>query len=480
LPGLAYRCRNDKERTMEFISEGTLPLTGYSPADFIEGRMTFGRVIHPHDRESVWNTVQAALREKKPYQLVYRFRTASGEEKWAWEQGRGVFSTGGELLFLEGLITDMTERKRAEEVLRQSNERFHLVTRATNDAVWDWDLTTNALWWSENFQTLFNYKPEQIEQTVQWWVNRLHPDDREWVFSGVLTAIDRGERFWSGEYRFLRGDGTYATIFDRGYVVYDEKGKSVRMIGAMMDITERKLAQEELEKSHTQLRDLSTRLQSRLEEERTRIAREIHDEFGQVLTVLKMELSWLQKKFSGKQQQALREKAQSMSKLIDAAIRTVRKTATELRPGILDDLGLTAAIEWQAQEFEKRTGISCRLSIAPEDLTADPERSTAIFRILQEALTNVARHAKAGQVDIQLLREEPSLVLKVRDDGIGITEDQATHSKSLGLLGIRERVRLWGGKVTIRGVKGKGTEVHVQLPIERRASRRYDQNSHRG
>src|SRR5581483_2036201 len=263
-------------------------------------------------------------------------------------------------------------------------------------------------------------------------------------------------------------------------VVYDEKGKPIRMIGALMDITERKLAQEELEKSHAQLRDLSTRLQSRLEEERTRIAREIHDEFGQVLTVLKMELSWLQKKFSGKQQQALREKAQSMSKLIDAAIRTVRKTATELRPGILDDLGLTAAIEWQAQEFEKRTGISCRLSILPEDLTADPERSTAIFRILQEALTNVARHAKAGQVDIQLLREEPSLVLKVRDDGIGITEDQATHSKSLGLLGIRERVRLWGGKVTIRGVKGKGTEVHVQLPIERRASRRYDQNSHRG
>ena len=480
LPGLAYRCRNDKEWTMEFISEGTFPLTGYPPSDFIEGRVTFGRLIHPADREPIWNIVQAALREQKPYQLVYRIRPASGNEKWMWEQGRGVFSPGGELLFLEGLITDMTERKRAEEVLRQSNERFNLVTRATNDAVWDWDLTTNALWWSENFQTLFNYKPEQIEQTVEWWVNRLHPDDRDRIFSGVLAAVGRGERFWAGEYRFLRGDGTYATIFDRGYVVYDEEGKPIRMIGALMDITERKLAQKELEKSHAQLRDLSTHLQTRLEEERTRIAREIHDEFGQVLTVLKMEISWLQKKFSGKQQQALREKAQSMSKLIDSAIQTVRKTATDLRPGILDDLGLTAAIEWQAQEFEKRTGIPCKLSILPEDMTIDPDRSTAIFRILQETLTNVARHAQAARVDIHLTRTDEALILKVKDNGIGITDHQATDSKSLGLLGIRERVRLWQGEVTISGTERLGTEVHVRLPIERGpAPGRYDQNSHR-
>jgi len=232
---------------------------------------------------------------------------------------------------------------------------------------------------------------------------------------------------------------------------------------------QRKHAEEQLEKSREQLRYFSTYLQSRLEEERTHIAREIHDDLGQTLTVLKMELSWMQKRFSGNQH-TLREKIQSMSKLIDDAIQTVRKIATDLRPGVLDDLGLTAAIEWQAQEFEKRTGIPCRLNIVPEDLTVDPDRSTALFRILQEALTNVARHAKADQVDIRLIKETSSLVLQVKDNGIGITEGQANHSKSLGLLGIRERVRLWEGKVTIRGVKGEGTEVYVQLPAERGTS----------
>jgi PAS domain S-box-containing protein len=466
LPGYAYRCKNNREWAMEFASEGILPLTGYAPSDFIDGKIVIGELIHPDDRGPVWDTVQAALLEKKPFQLIYRLRTAYGE-KWAWEQGRGVFSSAGELLFLEGFVTDMTERKQVEEVIRQSNERFHLATRATNDAIWDWDLVTNAVWWTENFQTLFKYKSVNMQSRFDWFSERLHPEDREPVLSDVLAAIARGEEFWSGEYRFLRGDGTYATILSRGYIVHDEKEKPVRMIGAMMDITERKRAEDELQKSREQLRDLSAHLQSRLEEERTRIAREIHDEFGQVLTVLKMELSWLQKRFSGKQQ-TWREKVQSMSKLIDAAIQTVRKTATDLRPGILDDLGLTAAIEWQAQEFEKRTGIPCRWNVVPEDIVVDPDRSTALFRILQETLTNVARHAKASQVNIRLMEKDHSLVLDVTDNGTGITENQATDSKSLGLLGIRERVRLLGGNVTFLGEEGKGTEVHVQLPIERR------------
>jgi PAS domain S-box-containing protein len=465
LPGLVYRCRNDKEWSMEFISEGAIALTGYTISDFIEKKITFGQIIHPDDREPVWNAVQGAIQGKKPFRIVYRIFTATGEEKWAWEQGRGVFSPAGELLFIEGFVTDMTERKRIEEVIRQSNERFHLATRATNDAIWDWDLVTNTVWWTENLQTLFHYKPVEIQTKFDWWMERLHPEDREPVFLDVLATIDHGEQFWSGEYRFLRGDGTYATILSRGYIVHDESGKPVRMIGAMMDITERKRAEDELQKSREQLRDLSAHLQSRLEDERTRIAREIHDEFGQVLTVLKMELAWLQKRFSGKQQ-TWREKVQSMSKLIDVAIQTVRKTATDLRPGILDDLGLTAAIEWQAQEFEKRTGIPCRWNIIPEDITVDPDRSTALFRILQETLTNIARHAKADQVQIRLMQKNDSLILDVKDNGTGITEDQATHSKSLGLLGIRERVRLLGGEVTFRGVEGKGTEVHVELPIE--------------
>ncbi len=144
------------------------------------------------------------------------------------------------------IVREITERKRAEEALRKSEERFQLATRATNDAIWDWDLMTDALWWNEGFKTMFGYKDEEIEPRVAWWRDRIHPEDKERVLSGIQATIDRREQFWSDEYRFRRGDGSYAALLDRGYVLHDPSGKPVRMIGAVMDITERKRAEEAL------------------------------------------------------------------------------------------------------------------------------------------------------------------------------------------------------------------------------------------
>ena len=158
-------------------------------------------------------------------------------------------------------------------------------------------------------------------------------------------------------------------------------------------------------------------------------------------------------------QKRLQGKMKSMSRLIDQTIQRVRKIATELRPGVLDDLGLPAAVEWQTQEFQSRTGIKCQLTLHPEEMTLDPARSTAIFRIFQETLTNVARHADADRVKIRLVEEGGRLVLEVADNGKGITESQISNSKSLGILGIRERALLWGGEGKIEGVPRKGTTV---------------------
>ena len=212
-----------------------------------------------------------------------------------------------------------------------------------------------------------------------------------------------------------------------------------------------------------QLRDLTAYLQTAREEERTHIAREIHDELGQTLTALKFDLSWLTKRLP-EDRADLENKAQVMSGLIDETIHTVRRVATELRPGLLDDLGLAAAIEWQAQEFAARTDIGCELQLDDESISPDRDLTTAVFRIFQETLTNIARHAEATQVRVTLADRPDALVLTVQDNGKGITEDQVSDSKSLGLIGMRERARAWGGDITFEGIPDRGTTVTVRVP----------------
>jgi len=230
---------------------------------------------------------------------------------------------------------------------------------------------------------------------------------------------------------------------------------------------------EELERSREQLRKLSRRLQSIREEDSKRIAREIHDELGQSLTALKMDLSWLASRFPEdiSDRRLLLDKIKAMTSLIDRTIQTVQKISSELRPGLLDDLGLIPAIEWQAQEFQKRTGIHCQLEIEGETLDLDSDRSTAIFRVFQEALTNVARHARASRVSINLRTDAEKLELRVTDNGIGISEKAVQAIDSLGLMGMRERLHPFGGELGIRGWPNKGTELTVSLPLKKSRSK---------
>ena len=230
-------------------------------------------------------------------------------------------------------------------------------------------------------------------------------------------------------------------------------------------LTERKRAEEELRESREQLRELSRETHSAIEEERRRIAREIHDQLGQELSLFQLELGLVQDQLL-RTQKDLRVKLKSMSGLVDSSIRTVQRISADLRPTLLDNLGLGAAVEWAVKEFQQRTRIRCRISLDPSEVKLDQERSTALFRILQEALTNVLRHAKAKKVSVRLVSREEEVVLAIRDDGIGIPRQRINDSKSVGLTGIRERVRPWGGKVTITGVPHKGTEMTINVPMK--------------
>ncbi len=240
-------------------------------------------------------------------------------------------------------------------------------------------------------------------------------------------------------------------------------GKTI-FTAILWDLTERKKTEEELKRSREELRILTARLQQAREEERTVVAREIHDQLSGALTVLKMDLSFLANRIP-REDAALTDKAETMSRVIDATLNSVRNIATQLRPSVLDDLGLIAAIEWQAEEFQNRSRIQCRVDLECEQVALDKNRSTAIFRIFQEALTNVARHAGASEVWVRLTAAAGSFILQIRDNGRGITQEEISSSKSLGLLGMRERALAFGGEVVIAAGPGQGTTVTLKMPV---------------
>jgi PAS domain S-box-containing protein len=228
---------------------------------------------------------------------------------------------------------------------------------------------------------------------------------------------------------------------------------------------ERRRAEEQLQQSQHRLRSLTARLESVREDERIRIAREIHDELGQALTGVKLELSLLHDQMP-EGRPSLLATLESIAKLVDTTIQSVRRIATELRPVVLDQLGLIPAIEWQAREFQSRTGIQCTLDIYLRSVSLSQAGSTAMFRIFQEILTNVARHARASTVNITLQEQAGTLVLEVRDNGRGVTDAELADPKSLGLVGMRERALLLGGETTIKGTPAKGTTVKVRIPLD--------------
>ncbi len=252
-------------------------------------------------------------------------------------------------------------------------------------------------------------------------------------------------------------------IIEGDYIcLYDREGRFIGHFGIQRDVTQRRQEENETLRSRQELRDLTARLQLVREEERTSIAREVHDELGQSLTGLKFDLAWLKSRMTDR---TLIERVQSIMVRIDGAMDTVRRIATDLRPSILDDLGLVAAVEWQAQEFERSTGITAELEVQATYPELDDVCATTAFRILQETLTNVARHAHATRVKIALQVSSKELMLEVRDNGRGISKSDLLSSTSLGLIGSRERALACGGKLVIRGIRDHGTIALLRIPL---------------
>ena len=367
------------------------------------------------------------------------------------------------------LRAENAERKRAEEQLKQSESQLAEAQHLAHVGSWNWDLQSNALNWSDELYRIFGVDPQAFNPAFEDVVIEfIHAEDRALVRGTVENSLKTQEPF-NFYYRILRPDGEERVIHSRGDVVGDEHGNPSRMFGTAQDVTERRQAEERLRATTEQLRALSARIHAAKEEEGTRIAREIHDELGATLTSLRWDLESFDKVISESesqlQLQLLREKIGAMLQLTDATISAVRRISSELRPSVLDDLGLVEAIEWQAQQFQARTGVICRCDCSLESVDLNQEQSTAVFRILQETLTNILRHAQATSVDIKMKKEAGEFILTISDNGRGITEEEKSGQLSLGIVGMRERSHLVGGKIHIAGVERKGTVVTVRIPI---------------
>ena len=463
IPVMAWSVRPDG--IVDFLNQRWLDYSGLSFEQYIENPTG---PIHHEDIPRVMEKWRTSISAGEPYEAEMRLRRADGEYRWFMVRTEPLRDEQGAIVSWYGVSTDIEDLKRAEAALKESQRRLEEAQRITHVGHWDRDLETGRITWSDEIYRILGLSLQERDSTRTEWLDIVHPEDRQRL-SLAIEEMQRGIRRFDVEFRIVRPNGEVRFLHSLGDVIRDERGRPLRRFGTAQDITERKQAEEKLRATSEQLRSLSASLQSAKEEEGARIAREIHDELGSRLTSLKWDLEGINKILSdsGEQLPELRKKLETMIELTDETIDTIGRISSELRPSILDDLGLVAAIEWQAKEFQTRTRIVCTCDCSMENVGLNRKQSTAVFRIFQEALTNVLRHAQATKIDIRTKQEDGQFVLTVSDNGRGITEAEKSDVLSLGLLGMKERARLVGGEIDIARSEEGGTAITVRVPVAR-------------
>jgi PAS domain S-box-containing protein len=461
IPIMAWSVQPDG--TVDFVNRRWLDYTGLSFEEEIE-RPT--RAIHPEDLPRVIEKWRADMADGRASEDEMRMQGADGEYRWFLVRTAPLRDEQGNVVKWYGVSIDIQERKQAEAALRRSEDRLRLVIETIPAMVF-----TALPDGSVDFvnQRWLQYMGLSLEDVRDWgWKDTIHPEDRDRSCDHWRAAMAAGQPA-ENELRVRRADGVYHWILGRFVPLRDESGKIVKWYGVSTDIDNRKRAEEQLKRSNEELHALSARLQSVREEETMRIAREIHDELGATLSSLRWDLEEVEEIVSESADLSpladLRQKIAAMIRLAETIIDTVRRIASELRPTALDEFGLSAALQWHAQQFQARTGIVVDCDCSLDNLDLNREQATAIFRIFQEALTNILRHAQATRVEVVMKQAAGDFVLTISDNGKGITEAEKSVRSSLGLLGMRERAHLIGGEIDIAGAEGQGTVITLRVPI---------------
>jgi PAS domain S-box-containing protein len=359
------------------------------------------------------------------------------------------------------VMLDINERRKAELALMESEERFRVMADSAPVLIWITMSDDRFMWFNKVWLDFTGRKLEQ--ELGDGWTEGVHPEDLQECIDIHASAFEARQPF-STEYRLRSHDGSYRHVLANGVPRFSPQGEFVGFIGSCTDISDRKKIEEALQHSKQMLRHLVSYQERVREDERKRIAREIHDDLGQNLLALRLDVSMLHTR-TERTHPKLNKRVSAALDQIDATMRAVRSTINNLRPTVLD-LGLNAAIEWQVNDFQRRSGIACELSMDENDLDLDDTRATALFRILQESLTNVIRHAQASRVQIDVHKQGNSIYMRVADDGIGIYPDCRRKANSFGLVGIEERVSALGGSLVIDTDRDSGTALIISIPLQ--------------
>lgn len=451
----------DKNGNLTYVSSSVKRVLGFTPKEAL------GKNINNFLPESQIPKSQRAFNEVMSNKIVEGLQLEIYRIDGSLitvEVNASPITKYGRVTGVHGVIRDITERKQAEKILRESYERLLTVLESLDSVVYVADIKTYEILYANKYIT--NLMGDVTGKTCWQVFQKDQSGPCPFCTNDKLLTPDgkpTGVYVWEFQ----------NTVTNRWYLIHDQAiqwiDERMARLEIATDITEQKQTLEELKNSHEKLRALTAHLQSVREEERTKVAREIHDELSQALTVLKIDLSDLSADFDElepEKKSLLLSKMQDLSKSVDGIIDNMHRISMELRPSMLDDIGLVAAIEWQTQEFQRRTGIQCAL-VQIDNIIPDKKTATGLFRIFQEALTNVTRHANASEVKINLHRDRGNIILDIEDNGRGIQEGKLSDPRSFGILGMKERAAILGGEIRIKGAQGKGTLVIASVPDSR-------------
>jgi PAS domain S-box-containing protein len=441
------------------VNDTACTMFGYAREEFPQ--LTVGDLSSgtpPYTQEGALKICQQAL-SGTPVTAEWCSRRRDGSLFWTEVNAR--LAVIGDQTRLLVTSRDISERKKASDQVRKLSQAVEQspVSIVITDRAGTIEYINPATC------RLTGYSNEElIGETPRIFKSRHTPRE---IYELLWSTILQGGE-WHGEFENRKKNGELYWETASISPITDKSGEITHFLAVKENITDRKRAEKELHESRARLRALLARLQDAREQERTRISREIHDVLGQLLTGLKMDLSWLERRLPRLADDALREelaaKLAETNALGDSMLECVQKISRDLRPSLLDNLGLAAALQFEARQFANRTGIACEIAGMPENLAISPDRATHVFRIFQEILTNVARHAGATQVNVSLLREGDEVSLEVRDNGRGLKQGAIGDADSLGLLGMSERASLIGGRIRFRGIPDEGTTVNLTLP----------------
>ena len=457
----ALMCMKDRDGRYRFVNDRFLEryslrldqVLGRTDAELFPRRQALAAAAHD----------AAVLARGEP--LQYEERAAASEgQRVSLVSKFPVFDAAGAVVAVGVVANDITDRRLTEQALREQRTLLAEAQKVAGLGSWEWDPDTGRVSWSSELYRILGVLPQDLPPSFENYLERVHPEDRQQSGAMVARALMDSRGFSMLE-RIVRPGGEVRYLRSQGEVVRNERGKPIKILVACVDITDQRHSEAALRQAAQDLHGLTRRLVQAEEAERRRLARELHDRVGQSLSALNINLDIISRE-SHALTPALRQRLDDSLGLVDSTLQSIENVMAELRPPLLDEYGLGAALGWHAEEFARRTGV--RVAVADrnpaESKNARPEAAVALFRIAQEALNNVLKHARATDVRLEVSATDEELILDVQDDGQGFDLASARRGR-WGMTTMRERAEAAGGQLHIASSPGEGTRIHARVPL---------------